>query len=269
MDVQLIKAFTHGLFNPWPTDGRYSVGTSDSVEVERPAKVEPSGSSRLIIGWDLGRVVDPSAVVLLEAATVHSYHEPYTRRIEWDFHHGFKRCYTTAFYRVIGAQEWRNDDYLNQVDRLRAIIDSLKPEFPEPVLCFDGGGVGIAVSELTRSLQAVCRVVPMTITGGGNYNFREATSDVSIGKSRLLMDIRQVVLQGRIKAPGQPQNEAAKRLREQLNEIRIDDKFKNLITQVDERSNASHHFDLSSACSLAISWCDRQAAKFTGSFLLA
>ena len=131
------------------------------------------------VGFDIGQVRDPSAIAVLERSEV-----------------VVERSLVNYAYQTVTRLSIRHlerfplgQDYPDMVEQVRRIVS--RPELCRSTLIADATGVGRPVVDLLRRAGLPCRIMPVTITGGGketyeNGNWRVPKRDLITGLLVLL-----------------------------------------------------------------------------------
>lgn len=257
IDTHLISAIKSGKYDAWadpvvPSVPNFKCDTDGLLaKFEAPdltyARADPW---KRYVAWDLGKIRDPSAVITLKYRIIHTAHGLYTR----DDVQINRESYHTPVYQITGAQEFR-EDYSETVARLKRNLDNGR--LNDATLIFDATGVGVAVAEMLRHVNGFKQIIPLTISGGDKIKSKSGW--VVAGKSLLLSDLHQVVLQQRLRTP--ENNKDFDKLKKQLTSLRVEDTISGYYKTVDDRSSG-HHSDLLMSLAMAISHGEYLASKF-------
>ena len=267
IDTNLIAAIRNDKYDAWansPTPSRVGITTDHDNHLpkykdDRLDYVRISGNGdgwRRIVSWDLGKLRDPSAIVILKWRMIETGRDR-VNRTDFDSGRQSSYCrenYMTPVYQVIGANEYK-EDYTDTIARLRRMQENSRLE--NCTLIFDATGVGVAVEEQLRHLSGFDQVIGMTITGGDTMKAKGMFT--SAGKSRLLSDTEQVINQKRIRTP--ENNPDFQKLRNQITGLQVEETIQGYYRTVDDRSSG-HHSDLLMALAMGVAWGEYQAAKY-------
>jgi hypothetical protein len=155
-----------------PDDWRY-VDEQVARAVWRP---EQTSSLDTILGLDLGKTRDPSALVWLDKRQ-HDTPGGAWRRVQLE-------CRSSKRYPL-------NTEYPTVMADVQRVC--LMPDEP-PTLVVDASGVGAGVVDYVRRSHPRCKLVPVVITGGMNARWHEQTRAWRVSK-QLLVGTAKVALQ--------------------------------------------------------------------------
>ena len=116
----------------------------------------PTGNAQSVLGVDIGRRLDHSAIAVVEERKVKTGWDPANWaevfEIKTAVRHVEREPLETSFTRV--------------VERIKEVLEMLR-ETPPIAVVMDATGVGDAVVEMAQRAELGCLLVPVTITSGG------------------------------------------------------------------------------------------------------
>lgn len=270
LDTNLIKAIRDHDYDPFqdpisiahngishPDDGKLPLYPGDP----KLDYVRCEGSNRgfrNIVAWDLGKIRDPSAIVYVKWRMIVSgrgrkyFRNPNTFQNDSYVSENFY----TPVYQIIACKEYFNEDYTDIVANIRTKQDSNRLNHCD--LVFDATGIGIGVEEQLRHLPGFEQIVGMTLTGGDNMTKKERFA--SVGKTRLLSDLQQVVNQKRLRYP-KIKDKTLERLDRQVVGLNVEETQQGYYKTIDDRG-VDHHSDLLIALAMAVAWGEFHAARY-------
>lgn len=214
-----------------------------------------------IIGWDLGKMRDPSAIVTLKYRLLCSTRNRVFYMDGFQQRSYCRESYVTPVYQLIGARNY-HEDYTATIHRLRVLQENKRLE--NCTLIFDATGVGVAVEEQLRHLPGFRETRGMTITGGDAISQKNMFT--SCGKTRLLSDLQQVVEQKRIAIPdpaklARDERADLEQLTRQITGLQVEETLQGYYKTIDDRKDGHHH-DLLIALAMAVAWVEFQASRY-------
>lgn len=142
-----------------------------------------------VLGLDLGKVQDPTALAILERRT--RFHP---ERLRWQNHYGIRYL-----------KRWPlGTNYSAIVSQVAELVKQL-PAKVRPMLAVDETGVGKAVIEMVKAAQMKATISAILITSGSAVTFSDGSWHVP---KKELVSVLQVLLQGhRLKVADLPERE--------------------------------------------------------------
>jgi len=200
-----------------------------------------TGNARTALGVDIGRRLDHAAIAVVEERRVKSGWDAAAWRdlfeIQTAVRHVERLPLGTSFTSV--------------VNRIKTVTEALR-EAPPMAVVMDATGVGDAVVEMVARAEIGCRLVPVTITSGGEVT--ESDGWWNVPKRELVVNLQVMLEQRKLRVAG-GMAEAATLVRE-MREMRVK------ITASGREQYAARgkgeHDDLVMAVALAAWWLERR-----------
>ncbi len=270
IDTNLILAIKSG-YDAWQPPISEAVGglsrSTDNhlIKYDDPKldKIKTIGGWKRIVGWDLGKMRDPSAIVIIKYRLIETARNRYYYRDPETFQERSycKESCVTPVYQLIAARNY-HEDYTATVQRLRTFQENQRLD--NCSLVFDATGVGVAIEEQLRHLPGFQEVIGMTITGGDGISRKNMFT--SCGKTRLLSDLQQVVEQKRIAIPdpaklNREEKADLEQLTRQITGLQVEETLQGYYKTIDDRKDGHHH-DLMIALAMAVAWVEYQAGRY-------